>query len=338
MATLSTSISNDLLSSTLYSIRDGEVDELFQKVAFLDNAAKAGGIEKEDGGTMLVRPLSLVEHSSITELPTGYESVSLAVSDVLRPAEYAWEDFVAPIVISKKEELENQSEKAIVKIVEARMRSVMGMLRRELNKQILAGSSTVLTGMNTLNGDSGVTSNGFIEGAAAGSQTNTVGQISKTTYATTPGWQNQYATAGGAFSTAGLNGMWDIYTKCNSRAPTGAIDLVIASENAFGFYKRALQANERYIDQKILDGGRMALAFAGAAVEQDVEMPTSDHSMYFLNFDGIKLITHKDADFAVSPFESIVGTTARAAQLYWKGQLIADHLGSQGTLDNGEAW
>ena len=77
MATFSTSISNDLLSSTLYSIRDGEVDELFQKVAFLDAAKSNGGTEMEDGGTMIVRPLSLVEHSSITELPTGYESVSL---------------------------------------------------------------------------------------------------------------------------------------------------------------------------------------------------------------------------------------------------------------------
>ena len=340
MATLNTSISNDLLSSTLYSIRDGEVDELFQKVAFLDNAKKAGGLEQGDGGTMLVRPLSLVEHSSITALPTGYESVSLAVSDVLRPAEYAWADFVAPIVISKKEELENSSEKAIVKIVEARMRSVMGMLRRELNKQILAGTSTVMTGLNTLNGDAATTAGavGFLEGATAGTQTNVVGQISKDTFKTTTGWQNQYETASGAFGANGLNAMWDIYTACNSRAPMGAIDLVIASEASFGFYKRALQANERYIDQKILDGGRMALAFAGAAVEQDMEMPVTDHSMYFLNFDGVKLITHKDADFAVSPFESVVGTTARAAQLYFKGQLIADHLGSQGTLDNAEAY
>jgi hypothetical protein len=37
-------ISNDLLSSTLYSIRDGEVDQLFQKTAFLDNAKKMGGM------------------------------------------------------------------------------------------------------------------------------------------------------------------------------------------------------------------------------------------------------------------------------------------------------
>ena len=125
-------ISNDLLSSTLYSIRDGEVDELFQKVAFLDNAKRYNGIEYEDGGIKIQRPLSIAEHSQITNLPTGYESVNLAVKDVLQPAIYEWSDFTAPIVITKKEELENKGEKAIVKIVEARMRSVMGMLPRNL--------------------------------------------------------------------------------------------------------------------------------------------------------------------------------------------------------------
>jgi len=37
-------ISNDLLSSTLYSIRDTEVDELYKKVAFLDGVRRAGGV------------------------------------------------------------------------------------------------------------------------------------------------------------------------------------------------------------------------------------------------------------------------------------------------------
>jgi hypothetical protein len=47
---------------------------------------------------------------------------------------------------------------------------------------------------------------------------------------------------------------------------------------------------------------------------------------------------HKDADFAVSPFEHISGTTARAAQLYVKMQLIADHLGSCGVLFDAETF
>ena len=106
-------ISNDLLSSTLYSIRDGEVDELYRKVPFLDFSKKLGGVEYEDGGIKIQRPLMVENHSTITQLSTGYEPVSLAVQDVLRPALYDWSDFVAPIVVTKKEELENQGEKAI---------------------------------------------------------------------------------------------------------------------------------------------------------------------------------------------------------------------------------
>jgi len=330
-------ISNDLLSSTLFSIRDGEVDELFQKVAFLDNAKKFNGLEYEDGGIKIQRPLSIAEHSSITSLPTGYEAVNLAVKDVLQPAIYNWADFTAPIVITKKEELENKGEKAIVKIVEARMRSVMGMLRRELNKQILAGSSTILTTVNTLNG---AKTGGFLE--KDGTQVNDVGGVSKSTYAVN-GWNNQYANVASKFGDDGIRLMQQMAIKANTVTHMGEVQCVLLSEATMANYRRALFAQERYINEKTLDGGRMQLAFGGAVVEQDLELGfaydgSTTVSGYFLNFDGVKMVMHKDADFAVSPFEHISGTTARAAQLYVKMQLIADHLGSQGILLNADTW
>jgi hypothetical protein len=333
-------ISNDLLSSTLYSIRDGEVDELFQKVAFLDNAKRFNGIEYEDGGIKIQRPLSIAEHSQITNLPTGYEAVNLAVKDVLQPAIYEWSDFTAPIVITKKEELENKGEKAIVKIVEARMRSVMGMLRRELNKQLLAGSSSILTTVNTLNGDS--VAQGFLEAKAKASQANTVGGVSKTSYPVN-GWLNQFADVGSAFGGDGIRLMQQMAIQANTVTHMGEVKCVLLSEAAMANYRRSLFDKERYINEKTLDGGRMQLAFGGAVVEQDLELGYTDAdgqviSGYFLNFDGVKLCMHKDADFAVSPFEHISGTTARAAQLYVKMQLIADHLGSCGVLANGDTW
>ena len=275
-------------------------------------------------------------------MTTGYEPVSLAVADVLKPAIYDWSDFVAPIVISKKEELENSGEKAVVKIVEARMRSVMSLLRRELNKQIIGGSSTTLTTMNSLNGSTaGV--NKFLEPRVPGAtQTSVVGGLAKNSL-NVPGFYNQFATAGGAFGTNGLGAMHNIYTAANVITPMGEINSVIASTAAFANYKRSLFQNERYIDEKTLDGGRMALAYAGAVVSADSDMPTNGgganvFSMYFINFDGIKMVIHKDGDFAVSPFEYVSGTTARAATVYFKGQLIADHLGSCGVLINGDVY
>jgi hypothetical protein len=333
-------ISNDLLSSTLFSIRDSEVDELYKKVAFLDGVRKAGGVETESGGIKIQRPLSIQEHSTITQLATGYEPVSLAVNDVLRPAIYDWADFTAPIVVTKKEELENSGEYAVVKIVEARMKSVMGMLRRELNKQVLAGSSAVLTSLNTLNGDSaGVGSaTGFFEPLAVGTQINVVGGVSKATFQTTPGWQNQFVNIGGAGLT-GLSQFYDAYIAANSVAPSGDISHFIMSPALLAAYRNQLFAQERFIDSTKLDGGRMALAFNGAIAEQDPEMGfncsvAGNVDGYMLNYDGIKLIFHSDADFAVSPFEYISGTTARAAQLYVKCQLVADFLGGQAMLIN----
>lgn len=335
-------ISNDLLSSTLFSIRDGEVDELFQKVPFLDHAKKSGGIEYEDGGIKIQRPLALSEHSTITQHTNGYEPIDLAVRDIMQPAIYNWADFSAPILVTKKEELENGGEKAVVKIVEARMRSVMGLLRKELNKQIIAGSSTKLTDVQSLAG--GVAATGFLEAIVRGSQDNVVGGISKATFSATPGWQNSFGDILGAFNTNGIRIMQRVYQEANARAPMGEIDLVLLSEAALANYRRALFAQERYVDEKMLDGGRMALAFGGAMVEQDLELGYTDGdtgnpiSGYMINFDGIKLVQHKDADFAVSPFEHVSGYNARAAHLYWKGQLIADHLGSQAILNDGEVW
>ena len=323
------------------------MDSLFKKVPFLDHCKQRGGIEYEEGGIKIQRPLSVVEHSSITELATGYEPVSLAVSDVLRPAVFDWEDFTAPVVITKKEELENQSEKAIVKIVEARMRSVMGLLKREMNRQILAGNSTVLGSLNTLNGIRAVNVTGFLEeGAPApATQTNTVGGLAKNVL-DVRGFYNQSFDGAGSFSANGLAGMFELYTKANSVAPGGSLSLILASEEAFINYKRDLQAQERYVDAKTLDGGRMSLAFHGIPVEQDPDMPDATvngaglaASMYFLNFeDGIKLCVHRDADFSVMPFEHVSGTTARAAYVYWKGQMVADHLGSQGVMYDADTY
>jgi hypothetical protein len=324
-------ISNDLLSSTLYSIRDGEVDELYKKVAFLDGVKKAGGVEVEKGGIKIQRPLSIQEHSTITQLATGYEPVSLAVNDVLRPAVYDWSDFVAPIVITKKEEMENSGEYAIVKILEARMKSVMGMLRRELNKQILVGSSAVLTSVNTLNGSTAV--NGFLEPRATTAQTNVVGGISKVTFPVA-GWLNQFSN--GAVTADFMTNLYNLYIDGNSVAPMGDVSHVIMANKTLARYRRELFDIQRFIDTKTLDGGRMGLAFNGALAEQDPEMgfgtgvggETLD--VYMLNYQGIKLVFHSEGDFSVSPFEHISGTTARSANLYVKCQLVADFLGGQG--------
>lgn len=332
--------SNDVLSSTLFSIREDAVDQLFRRTAFLDHAKRLGGIDYESGGTKIQRPLMLSEHSTTTEYLSGPEPLSLAYTDVMRPAIYDWDDFGRAVVITRKDELENSGDKAIVKVLEVRFKSVMNGLKKELNTQILAGGSTVLTAMNTLNGVTNT--GGFLEENAfgTGAQTNVVGGLSKATYATSY-WNNQSATASSAYGTNGLVVQDTLSAAIGAYG--GETQVVIMSVAGFANYKRVLQANERYVDPKMLDGGRMSLAWNGAVVERDAAMPvntlgTNDITAYFLDFAWLKLIIHEEADFAVSEMVSIPGTAAKSAQVYFKGQLVADHLASQGILIDGDTY
>ena len=95
-------LSFDILASTLRILRDREVDNTFRTVPLLDAVQKAGNVEKVNGGSKVDHPVILTEHSSITQLATGYESVNLAVKDPLRTAVFDWCDFVAPVVVTEK--------------------------------------------------------------------------------------------------------------------------------------------------------------------------------------------------------------------------------------------
>jgi len=210
-----TGVQNDILATTLRILRDQLVDSTFKAVPLMDAVNSLGNVEKVDGGSYIDAPVILTDHSMITQLTTGYEAVSLAVKDPLRTASYSWCDAVAPVVLTRKEELSNKGERAVVRIMEARLKQTMGMFKREIEKQIVAGSSTILTDLQTLNGLDAAT--GWFEELAFGSQTNTVGGISKASFPTS--WQNQVQN--GSFAANGLKKMQQLLIDCQQFAPEG---------------------------------------------------------------------------------------------------------------------
>ena len=177
-------------------------------------------------------------------------------------------------------------------------------MQREVEKQLVSNASTILTNLNTLNGNNGSNSGGsttgFLEDGdpTANAQTNTIGGLSKSTF---PRLQNQFASASGSLSIADMT---DLYISCQINSPNGkGPDLIICSQSFFSTYKGLIQANnERYIDDSVLDAGRLSLMFNGAALHVDPFMgasvqnpsgsaPTGDaiNSAYFLNTEYIKL-------------------------------------------------
>ena len=332
-------ISNDILSSTLRILKDQEVDNLFKAVPLMDQIRAAGGVETYDGGQKLDRPLILAEHSTITQLSSGYEPVNLSAADVLRTATFNWCDAVAPIIITKKEELSNKGEKAVISIAEARMKSVMGMLKREFEKQFVAGTSSVLSDLLTLNGTtaSGINT-GFMETATFGTQNNTIGGLAKSSFQND--LQNQFATIGGG--TNPINAaLTDIYVQAQTRTPDGsAPNLILASAKLYKDYKAELYNQQRFIDEAVLDGGKLALAFNGARMFVDPFMDgnltsdgTNDINAYVLNTNFMKMVFDSDANFAMTDFVDATGYASRYAYICVRTQLAFDHLASSGIVD-----
>jgi hypothetical protein len=297
-----------------------------------------GNVEEVDGGSYIDAPVILTDHSTITQLTTGYEAVSLAVKDPLRTASYSWCDAAAPIVITRKEELSNKGERAIIRIAEARLKQTMGMFKREVEKQIIAGSSTILTDLQTLNGLDAAT--GWFEELAFGSQTNTVGGISKTAFPTS--WQNQVQN--GSFAANGLKKMQQLLIDCQQYAPEGDVDLILASPLSYGLYKDELQQLERYVSatEERNMAGRLALQFNGAAMYIEPNLGftgsggTNKMSMYFLNTKLFNIYFDKDAKFELGDMETISGYAAMSAQIALRMQVTTQNLSGHGILTNAE--
>jgi hypothetical protein len=143
--------------------------------------------------------------------------------------------------------------------------------------------------------------------------------------------------------------MTDLYINCQLNTPDGsAPDLIICSPQFYKAYKQLLFNQERYIDEKVLDGGRLALAFNGAMVvaspflgsdvQNPAATPTGDCiiSAYFLNTRYMKLGFDSAAQFEMDDFEHVSGYASRSANVYTRMQVYFEHLASQGVLVDAE--
>lgn len=336
-------ITTDIAATTLQYIVEDATEALKRRHAFLDYADKLGGTVDDIAGKSIQVAVSLRDHSDVTFHSNGYEPTNDAIQGALESATYTWGFWSEPVGVSIKEQKENAGDLAILNILETRTRSAMDKMGRTLNAQILANSSVVATcGVNTLYGNDAAAV-GFIEGVAKASQNNTVGGLSKSTY-NVPGWTNAFASASGAFATNGLEAMDSIYTGISS-VHVGAkpVDCIIASEASFKLYKSKIQANERYVDAKSLDAGRMDLMFAGAPIAPDLALTQSSwagddiFSMYFINFSGVKLYFLPGAKFELMDLGVADGSIISQFRLLLGSQLVGLHLGSLGVLTNGNA-
>jgi hypothetical protein len=342
MATTTLTIGNEVLSTTMYVVMKEWRDALHESVAFCEAQERihGAGSPSQPGGSRIIQPIGMDDHSQTTELSTGYEAINLAVRDVFVPAEYQWAFAVRPVAISSVEEFVNQGQSAVIKILDGRTKQVAAAMKRDWVEQIVRGGVTGWSRWNTLNGvdpEAFASAEGFLEEDAVGTQTNSVGGVSKTTYSDRTGWQNQIVDGANSFNANGLAALYDLKVETKAVSPNGDINVWLASRPGFKNLKRALQAQERYVNS-VGDGGKLVEYWDGVMIDCEFNMPdsgtvtaTTPISFYGLNLNNIYVMWDPQGYFNLSPFETVSGEyEVRSAKLRVNGQLIGNHLGSSG--------
>jgi len=337
-----------VISTTLQLLRDKLVDNSYLSHPILRAVEQAGNLVKVSGGLRVEQPVIFGDHSSITELSNGFEPVSMAVTDPFQSAKFEYANFTQPIVLSAVEKAANKGDLAVINILESKMKNVMLSLKKEVSRQIIVGDSNRITTFQTLNGNgtstSAINTTGWLEGDAT--QTNSVGGLSKVTYAA-QNWFNQYVDSVGNMSLAHLD---QLMIQSQIRSPDGGFpDIILMSPNCFAKFQALQQSSVQYIsasDRESLDRDMVGM-WRGAKIYVEPNlgftanagsaMGAKPVSAYALNSSQFQLYADTEGFFNVSDMMPVPGTATEAAMVFCRMQLVTGHLASHGVLIDAEA-
>lgn len=339
-----------VLSTTLQLLRDKLVDNSFLAHPLIRAIEDAGNLVKVSGGSRVEQPVIFGDHSTITELSSGWEPVSMAVTDPFNLAKFEYSNFTQPIVLNAVEKAANKGDLAVVNILESKMKNVMLSLKKEVSKQIIAGNSAKITTLQTLNGNGVGTfapvSTGWFEGVTGTSQQNSVGGLSKLTYRA-QNWFNQYVDAGGTLALSHLD---ELFIQTQLYNPSGKTpDIMLMSPSCYAAFLALMDQRIQYVTVADRAGlnKEMVATYRGAMIYVDPNLGFTANgtsgmgakavSAYLLSSDQFQLYVDTDGFFNVSEMMPVPGTATEAAMVFCRMQLVTGHLASHGILIDAEA-
>jgi hypothetical protein len=298
----------------------------------------------EDGeGHTVVIPWDVQRHSSTTRMITGYEAVNMDVQTVMKAGRDEWAYVLSPVVWSVRDEEQNSGKAKKISIIEKRTKDTDLRMLKEFEQRLLQANVPAWADLNTVNGFD--TTTGFFESGTPGTQSNTVHEISKGTYSSLPGFQNQAGDVGGTASTTLLDQLrlMNLRIREITEDPTKLMGYAsIAGANQYG---KLVTANERYTGSE-RDAGRIEVLINGLKYTVTSALPnagagaggTANDPWSFLLLDhgAAQLHTMPGKCMNMTEFNEISGFRVKAGFMEFFGQYTIDFFGSSGVIYDAE--
>ena len=284
-----------------------------------------------------------------TEIDSGFDPIRLKFQPIADAGTFEDRIGVMPMGIGLRDEIENRDMGKIIDLTAEYMLDNDMLRLSDFEDQFLGGAVTGYADMLTLNGADNT--DGFIEAAAVGSQVNTVHGLSKATYATLPGFNNQFQDAAGDFSANGLPAIDLLALRIRKRA-VGPVDLYgYASESFMANYWRVLQPQERYAQDGVEaakgGGSRVEIVVRNIKTCLVENMPNSGSattanpwSWLVIDHNAVKYDAQGGYHKKMIPLASMAqaGNLARVGYMIDAGQLTIRNFSTSGILVDAEAY
>lgn len=260
--------------------------------------------ERVDGGTSIMVPLNYAQ-SAAGDWYAGAETLSVEDSDVITAAEFQWKQIHEPLTISRKDELMNNGDAAVLKFVKQKTM----IAEKSIQQKLATGVYNAGTNAKAIGGLRLIVAT-----------SSTVGGISQTTYSW---WRSQLDTS---TTTTTIAAMQAIDNNCS--IGNDGPSVITTTRTLYNSYYALLQPQQRFQDTETAKGGFTSLMFNGKPVIVDNDCPANH--MFFLNEKYLHLFYHPDEDMRFEPFQKPINQNVKVAHIYWMGAFGTSNARMQG--------
>lgn len=243
---MSLSISQAIAVSFPKVIADkGKAANQWEESALLREMKKQGMIKSMSLGPTIELPLDFQRNQSGAFQVTDLQPLSLGKTEVLTSASYGIAELTAPIVWSKKDEVQNPTDQQKIALVSSLVDNALSTHDDLIEQALFVSNTNGFLGLPTHITTAGTGSDGGIDSSA-----NTW-------------WRNQQNTyVDDTDIEAGMTTTWN---QCAKGSGSKLMPTLIVSDSAQqALFEGTQQANQRYVDTDELKAGFRVLAFKTA--------------------------------------------------------------------------
>jgi len=242
--------------------------------AFLREAERQGMIVRKDLGAQIEAPLDYQRNPGTVIQATDLQALSLNKTEVLTSAVYAIAEVSAPIVWSKKDEVQNPSQNQKIALVSSLIANALDSHDDILEQQVFSTTTNGFLGLETHIPANGQGSDGGID-----SSTNTFWRCQSNSYTD---------------DTDIESGMTTTWNQCAKGSGSKLLPTMIVSDAATqSLFEGTQQAQQRYVDTEELKAGFKILAFKTSRYVFS-QYAGNSGAQYFLNPKNFQFVVSRE--------------------------------------------